>query len=110
VIAIFAVVVWLFALLNNVYFAPKSAAALAGLQVRLKPSEASFEVQPRVFYEDFKDYVLYVEDSTAGSGAALWKGVFLADLTNPAAPKITLAREGTVTSETTDKLRLHLVD
>ena len=110
VIAIFAVVVWLFALLNNVYFAPKSAAALADLQDRLKTSQASFEVQPRVFYEDFKDYVLYVEDSTAGSGAALWKGVFLADLTNPAAPKITLAREGTVTSETTDKLRLHLVD
>src|SRR4051794_21249389 len=110
VVAIFAVVIWVFALLNNVYFAPKSAAALADLQDRLKSSQASFEVQPRVFYEDFKDYVLYVEDSTAGNGAALWKGVFLADLTNPAAPKITLAREGTVTTESMEKLRLHLVD
>jgi LPS export ABC transporter permease LptF/LPS export ABC transporter permease LptG len=110
VVAIFAVVVWLFALANNVYFAPKSAAALADLQDRLKTSQASFEVQPRVFYEDFKDYVLYVEDSTAASGAALWKGVFLADLSNPAAPKITLAREGMVTSEGQDNLRLHLVD
>jgi LPS export ABC transporter permease LptF/LPS export ABC transporter permease LptG len=110
VISIFAVVVWLFALLNNVYFAPQSAAALADLQERLKTSQASFEVQPRVFYEDFKDYVLYVEDSTTGSGAALWKGVFLADLSNPTSPKITLAREGMVTSESPDKLRLHLVD
>ena len=48
VIAIFAVVVWLFALLNNVYFAPKSAAALADLQDRLKTSQASFEVQNAV--------------------------------------------------------------
>src|SRR3954471_204559 len=110
VISIFAIVVWLFALLNNVYLAPKSAAALGDLQDRLKSSQASFEVQPRVFYEDFKDYVLYVEDSTAGNGAALWKGVFLADLSNPASPKITLAREGTVTSESQEKLRLHLVD
>jgi LPS export ABC transporter permease LptF/LPS export ABC transporter permease LptG len=110
VISIFAIVVWLFALLNNVYFAPKSAAALGDLQDRLKSSQASFEIQPRVFYEDFKDYVLYVEDSTPGNGAALWKGVFLADLSNPTSPKITLAREGMVTSEGQDKLRLHLVD
>ena len=110
VIAIFAVVVWLFALFNNVYLAPKSSAALGDLQDRLKTTQASFEVQPRVFYEDFKDYVLYVEDATAGNGAALWKGVFLADLTNPAAPKITLSRQGMVTSEDQEKLRLHLVD
>lgn len=110
VVMIFAVAVWLFALVNNVYFAPKSAAALSDLQDRLKSSQASFEVQPRVFYEDFKDYVLYVEDSKPASGAALWKGVFLADLSNPASPKITLAREGMVTSDGPDKLRLHLVD
>jgi LPS export ABC transporter permease LptF/LPS export ABC transporter permease LptG len=110
VVAIFAVSVWLFALVNNVYLAPKSAAALGDLQDRLKTSQASFEVQPRVFYEDFRDYVLYVEDSTAGNGAALWKGVFLADLSNPAAPKITLSRQGMVTSEEQDKLRLHLME
>ncbi len=110
VISLFAVAVWLFALVNNVYLAPKSSAALGDLQDRLKSSQASFEVQPRVFYEDFKDYVLYVEDSTAGNGAALWKGVFLADLSNPAAPKITLSRLGMVTSEDQEKLRLHLVD
>ncbi len=110
VIAIFGIVAWILALVNNVYIAPKSAAALADLQDRLKSSQASFEVQPRVFYEDFKDYVLYVEDSTSGSGAALWKGVFLADLSNPSAPKITLARQGMVTSEGPDKLRLHLTE
>jgi LPS export ABC transporter permease LptF/LPS export ABC transporter permease LptG len=110
VVAIFAIGTWALALVNNVYFAPRSAAALSGLQNKLKSSQASFEIQPRVFYEDFKDYVLYVQDVTAGNGAAIWKGVFLADLSNPAAPKITLAREGMVTSEAPEKLRLHLVD
>lgn len=110
VLAIFAVTIWAFALANNVWLAPQSAAELANLQEKLKSTQASFEVQPRVFYEDFKDYVLYVEDSTAAGGAALWKGVFLADLTNPAAPKITLARKGMVTSEDQESLRLHLID
>ncbi|HVZ15972.1 MAG TPA: LPS export ABC transporter permease LptF [Terriglobales bacterium] len=110
VIAIFAIAAWALALVNNVYIAPKSAAALSDLQDRLKTSQASFEIQPRVFYEDFKDYVLYVQDVTAGSGAALWKGVFLADLSNPSSPKITVAREGIVTSEGSTNLRLHLTD
>jgi LPS export ABC transporter permease LptF/LPS export ABC transporter permease LptG len=110
VISVFAVSAWLLALVNNVYVAPKSAAALSALQDRLKSSQISFEVQPRVFYEDFKDYVLYVEDASAGNGAAVWKGVFLADLSNPSAPKMTLARNGTITAETPNKLRLHLLD
>jgi LPS export ABC transporter permease LptF/LPS export ABC transporter permease LptG len=110
VISIFALAVWVFALLNNIYLAPKSAAALGDLQDKLKTTQASFEVQPRVFYEDFKDYVLYVQDSSTGNGAALWKGVFLADLSNPSTPKITLARQGMVTSDAPEKLRLHLMD
>ena len=110
VVAIFAIGAWLLALVNNVYIAPRSAAELSDLQDRLKSTQASFEVQPRVFYEDFKDYVLYVEDATSTGRAAVWKGVFLADLTNPAAPKITLSREGMVTSEGPDKLRLHMIE
>ena len=110
VIAIFAVIAWGIALVNNVYVAPKSAASLTQLQGKLVSSQASFEIQPRVFYEDFKDYVLYVQDVTPATGAAVWKGVFLADLTNPASPKITLAREGVVTNEQPEKLRLHLSD
>jgi LPS export ABC transporter permease LptF/LPS export ABC transporter permease LptG len=110
ILAVFALAAWALALINNLWVAPKSAAALSDLQDRLKTSQASFEIQPRVFYEDFKDYVLYVEDASSAQGGALWKGVFLADLSNPAAPKITLSREGLVTSDNQDQLRLHLVD
>jgi len=108
VIAMFVAVAWGLALINNVYVAPRSAAALARLQNRLKSSQVSFEVQPRVFYEDFKNLVLYVQDATTAQGAALWKGVFLADISNPSAPKITLAQSGMVIAEGADKLRLHL--
>ena len=108
VLSIFIVVSWLLALANNVWVAPRSAAALGQLQNRLRTSQASFEVQPRVFYEDFKDYVLYVEDVSTGRGAALWKGVFLADLTNRSVPKVTMAQRGVVVNEGGDRLRLHL--
>ena len=106
----FVVVAWLLALGNSVYLAPRSMAALGDLQSKLKSSQASFEVQPRVFYEGFPKFVLYVQDVKAASGAAIWKGVFLADLSQPAAPRITLAREGILASQGPEMLDLHLVD
>jgi len=108
VISIFVLVAWLLALGNSVYLAPRSLAALGQLQNRLKSSQVSFEVQPRVFYEGFPKIVLYVQDVKAMSGGALWKGVFLADLSDPSSPRISLAREGLLVSQGTDTLDLHL--
>ncbi|HUM05013.1 MAG TPA: LptF/LptG family permease [Terriglobales bacterium] len=106
----FVFLAWLLALGNSVYVAPRSMAALGDLQNKLKSSQASFEIQPRVFYEGFPKFVLYVQDVKAASGAAIWKGVFLADLSQPAAPRITLAREGILASQGPDMLDLHLVN
>jgi LPS export ABC transporter permease LptF/LPS export ABC transporter permease LptG len=110
VILIFVIGAWLLALGNSVYLAPRSLAALGDLQNKLKTSQASFEIQPRVFYEGFPKFVLYVQDVKAAQGAALWKGVFLADLSQPSAPRITLAREGILASQGPDTLDLHLVN
>ena len=110
VISIFVLVAWLLALGNSVYLAPRSLASLGQLQDRLKSSQVSFEVQPRVFYEGFPKTVLYVQDVKAMSGGALWKGVFLADLSDPASPRISLAREGLLVSQGPDTLDLHLTD
>src|ERR1035441_7658742 len=108
VISIFVVVAWLLALGNSVYLAPRSLAALGQLQEKLKSAQASFEVQPRVFYEGFPKIILYVQDVKAMSGGARWKGVFLADLSDPAAPRISLARGGLLVSQGPDTLDLHL--
>ncbi|HSM84930.1 MAG TPA: LptF/LptG family permease [Candidatus Limnocylindrales bacterium] len=105
----FGVAAWLLALANTAVLAPRSATALARLQKSLASSQISFEVQPRVFYEDFKNYVLYVEDVTTTSGAAVWKNVFLADITTPGAPKITIAKQAIVSNGGPNTIRLHLI-
>lgn len=107
-VSIFAIGAWLLGMFNSVYLAPRSAVALDHLQERLKSSQASFEIQPRVFYEDFKNIVLYVQDVIPSKGQALWRGVFLADISDPASPKITLANRGVLLSDAPDKLRFHL--
>jgi len=109
-LSIFVIVAWLLALGNSVYVAPRSLAALGQLQNRLKTTQASFEVQPRVFYEGFSKTVLYVQDVKAASGVAIWKGVFLADLSDPLSPRISLAREGLLVSQGPDTLDLHLTN
>jgi LPS export ABC transporter permease LptF/LPS export ABC transporter permease LptG len=110
VLSIFVVAAWVVALANGLYIAPRSQAALGRIEDRLKGSQVSFEIQPRVFYEGFPKYVLYVQDVKSAQGAAVWKGVFMADISDAANPKITLAKEGIVVSEGPDRLHLHLID
>lgn len=97
-------------LVNSLYVAPNSAAALLRLESTLKTSQASFEVQPRVFYEDFKNYVLYVQDTRPQQGSSLWKHVFLADLSQPATPHITTAEQAIVQAGPHGALELHFRD
>jgi len=110
VLAVFFVGAWVLALLNSLYLAPKSQQALSHLQDRLKGSQVSFQIQPRVFYEGFPKKVLYVHDVKTAQGAAIWKGVFIADTTDPSAPKITLAERGILVSEGKTLLHLHLIN
>src|SRR5205085_10795144 len=108
IVSLFALAAFGFALFNNLYLAPHSAAALDRLQNRLKAAQASFEVQPRVFYEDFKNVVLYVGDVSATRGAAEWHNIFLADVSNPADPKVTLAQRGIIAQQGPAETRLHV--
>jgi len=110
IVSIFVLGAWLLAVCNAVFVAPASQAALGRLQDRLKSSQASFEVQPNVFYEGFPKLVLYVQDVRTRPGAAEWKGVFLADISNPAEPKITLAERGILVGEGPQTLHLHLIN
>ena len=97
IVSLLAVVCWLAGLANALYVAPRASAALLRYEEQSKTSQATLEVQPRVFYEDLKNYVLYVQDVMPGSnGTALWKHVFLADLSQPASPHIITAQEAVV--------------
>jgi len=110
VLAIFVGAAWTLALVNGLYVAPWSLSALSRLEDQLKGSQVSFEVRPRVFYEGFPKLVLYVQDLHSAQGGAIWNGVFLADISDPANPRITLAREGILAPEGQDRLHLHLTD
>ncbi len=102
-------------LFNSLYLSPRGAAGLIAIGEELKSSQASFEVQPHVFYEEFKNRVLYIQDATPAAGAALWHHVFLADLTDPTDPHVTTAAEAVVVSGTPNTpdaqtIRLHLIN
>jgi len=99
IVSILSVTALALGLANALYFAPHGAADLLRLEEELKSSQVSFEVQPRVFYEDFKDKVLYVQQVHQASGAAVWHNVFLADLTEPTSPNnVTTADHAIVTN------------
>jgi LPS export ABC transporter permease LptG/LPS export ABC transporter permease LptF len=115
IVAIVSALALALGLFNSLYLAPRSAAALLSLEDSLKSSQASFEVEPRVFYEDFKNYVLYIQDVRPAAGASLWHHVFLADLTQPATPHITTADQAVVVSGSdatgdAQTIRLHLIN
>jgi LPS export ABC transporter permease LptG/LPS export ABC transporter permease LptF len=83
---------------NSLFVVPRANQAILDLQKALA-SQASYEIQPRVFDEDFRNFVLYVQNVIPGAGAVNWRNVFMADISDPNAPKITTAASATVVSD-----------
>ena len=72
---------------------PDSNQAVRTLLFQVIASKAKTDIRPRVFYDTlFPNFMFLVMDMP--SGHANWSNVFLADLTSPTAPRITLARAG----------------
>ncbi len=92
---------------NSLYVIPRANQAILELQKSLA-SQASYEIQPRVFDEDFHNFVLYVQDVRSGAGAVNWRQVFIADVTDPSQPKITTAGSATVVSDSSQDLLMRL--
>jgi LPS export ABC transporter permease LptG/LPS export ABC transporter permease LptF len=110
VASILAMAGMILGLANSLYLAPRANQALIELGEAIETSQASYEIQPRVFYEDFRNFVLYVQDVRSGTGAANWREVFMADVSDPAHPVITTAATGTVVSDSTQELLMRLRD
>ena len=113
IVSILAFAALTLGLVNALYFAPRAATSLLKLEDQIKTSQASFAVQPRVFYENFKNYVLYVQDVRPSNGTAAWHHVFLADLTQQENPNVTTADQALAFNPgngDAQSLRLHLLD
>ena len=100
----------LLGLVNSLFVAPRANQAILEMQQSLERSQASYLIQPRVFYEDFRNYVLYVQDVRAGAGAANWRQVFMADVSDPTTPLVTTAASATVANDSSQVLLMRLRD
>lgn len=89
-----------------VWLNPLAIRAAVKLENKAGASQLTADVVPQVFQEQFTNdnTVLYVDDVVSGVGPAVWKRVFIADITPPAerktglkdqpvGPKITIATE-----------------
>jgi LPS export ABC transporter permease LptG/LPS export ABC transporter permease LptF len=95
---------------NSLYLAPRANHAIVEMEQSLETSQASYVIEPRVFYEEFRNYVLYVQDVRSGTGAANWRQVFMADVSDPDNPLITTAASATVVTDNTQELLMRLRD
>lgn len=110
VASIVAVAGTLLGLANSLFLAPRANQAILEMQQALETQQASYQIQPRVFYEDFRNRVLYVQDVRAGAGAANWRQVFMADVSDATTPRVTTAASATVVNDSTQMLLMRLRD
>lgn len=99
----------------TLWLGPRAIGYIRTTEDHLEVSQASFQIQPRVFDERFPHLILFVQDSSAAG--THWRGVFLAETGNDKHTELTLAEDAiVVTSRGLDKLdadatlELHLRD
>ncbi|MDE1162571.1 MAG: LPS export ABC transporter permease LptF [Acidobacteriaceae bacterium] len=98
IVGLLAMAMWGIGLANTLYVAPRATQALLQYDDQAKnTTQAQLLVEPHVFNESFKNYVLYVQDVEPGAnGTALWKHVFLADTSKAATPYVITAQRAVV--------------
>lgn len=102
----FSLAVTALALGVSLWAAPAGARALLRLEARLRNSQIAVAARPRVFLENIPHAVVYIGDIAAGGRQ--WRHVFVADMSDPAAPHITMAQRGILAATGPNELQLHL--
>ena len=102
-----AIAGWAITLWMSLFIAPQAARKMNHMETGLKASQVPYEIQPRVFIEQFPNLLLYLEDVTGSRSS--WRGVFIADLTQRNQAKLTLAESGVLVNEAArNRFVLHL--
>jgi len=106
-VLLFAFAGWALTLGMSLFLSPQAARKLNRMEAGLKASQVPYEIQPRVFIEQFPNLLLYLEDVTGSR--VRWRGVFIADTTQRDQLKVTLAESGVLVNEAAnDRLVIHL--
>jgi LPS export ABC transporter permease LptF/LPS export ABC transporter permease LptG len=106
-VMVFALAGWGLALWMSLFLAPQTVRELHDMEQEITTSEIPYEIQPRVFLEQFPNLLLYLQD--VSGYRSRWRGVFIADTTHRDAPKVTLAESGLLVNDSRlPRLTLHL--
>jgi lipopolysaccharide export system permease protein len=91
-VILYALVGWGLTGWMSLFLAPQAARELLHMETQLRASQVPYEIQPRVFIEQFPKLLLYLEDVKGARSE--WHGIFIADNTQRDVPKVTLAESG----------------
>ncbi|HEX5483364.1 MAG TPA: LptF/LptG family permease, partial [Terriglobia bacterium] len=106
-VMIYALIGWAVASAMSLTLAPTAVWRLRKMETALKTAQIPYEFKPRVFIEQFPNLLIYLKDVT--HSGARWKGVFIADTSQPDRPKVTLAESGYLVNDPeSGGLTLHL--
>ncbi|MFB3924022.1 MAG: LPS export ABC transporter permease LptF [Terriglobia bacterium] len=106
-VMVIALAGWAVAMWMSLFLAPQSLRKLHRMEQEITTSEVPYEIQPRVFLEQFPNLLLYLQDVTGSRSE--WRGVFIADSTDRDSPKVTLAESGVLVNDPASRrLTLHL--
>jgi LPS export ABC transporter permease LptG/LPS export ABC transporter permease LptF len=106
-ILMFGTIIGLITAVLSIVVLPQTNDIKRKIQGRISLTAAASQIRPRVFNEDLKDFVFYVDDLSVDKRS--WERVFLADNSAPESPRIIIARSGAWISDTSSRRsQLHL--
>ena len=75
-VALISIAAWMITSYVLIALVPGSNQRFLEIVFKVASERAEGDVKPRIFFDDFSDFVVYVRDIAPGGG---WQGVFLAD-------------------------------
>ena len=106
-VLLFALCGWALTSWMSLFLSPAAVRSLEGSEAALAATQASYEIQPRVFIEQFPHLLLYLKDVVSSS--TRWQGVFIVDRSQKDEVKVTLAESGRlVTTAGSGQVALYL--
>ena len=108
-VLIFALCGWALTSWMSLFLAPTAMRTLERSEASLAVTQANYEIQPRVFIEQFPHLLLYLKD--VASSSTQWQGVFIVNRNDRNEVKVTLAKTGRLVNEDdSGRIMLHLED
>jgi LPS export ABC transporter permease LptF/LPS export ABC transporter permease LptG len=104
---LFSLVVFLLNLWIMNFVTPWGNATLEALKGEIFTATVEREIKPRVFYDEYPNRVIYVNDVTPDG---LWSGVFISDSTNAGRQQVVVSSTGRLSTDPQGQLWLELED